>query len=130
MEESMTSTMRICSLMVLALLLALTVSCSTTPVCISPSNTPIPGNAVVQNLGKTAGSDTTWSFLGLWMWGRPDIDAAMREAISAKGGNALVGVQCYKIFRWFVLFSTTTVRIEGEAVRMSQPAPAPARGSR
>lgn len=101
-------------------LLSFTMSCITTPVCFVPSSTPVTSKSVVQKLGKTEGSDSTWSFLGLWMWGRPDIEAAMKEAIQKKGGNALVDVRCYRTFRWFVLVGVTTVNVEGEAVRVTE----------
>jgi hypothetical protein len=114
----------------LAFLLFMNAACITTPVCMSPSTVPIQSKASVQGLGRVSGSDTAWSILGLWMWGRPDIDAAVREAMGAKGGDALVNISCYETWRYFLLFSTTTVRIEGEAVRISEPAAAPARGAR
>lgn len=116
----MKTTLRI-SLLLLAAVIALGgVSCSTAPVCVTSSSTPIYGKMAAQNLGKTKGSSGAWSFLGLWMVGRPDIGAALDEALRLKGGDALINVRCYETWRWFVLFSTTTVYVEGEAVRITE----------
>ena len=95
-------------------------SCITAPVCLTSSTTPIQEKAVMQNLGKTEGTSSTWSVLGLWMIGRPDIGAAIDEAVQKKDGDALINVRCYETFRWYLLFSTTTVRVEGEAVKFQQ----------
>ena len=115
----MKTTLRI-SLLLLAVVISLgSFSCSTAPVCVTSSSAPIYGKMAAQNLGKTEGSSSTWSFLGLWMVGRPDIGAALDEAVRRKGGDALVNVRCYETWRWFVLFSTTTVYVEGEAVRIT-----------
>jgi hypothetical protein len=94
------------------LLLAAT-RCITTPICVTSSTVPIPYKTTVQRLGKAQGSNTAWSVLGLWMVGRPDLEAAIDEAVRSRGGDALVNVKCYE--RWGFLF--TTVQVEGEAVK-------------
>ncbi len=55
--------------------------------------------------GKPTVPAATWSFLGLWMIGRPDIGEAIDEALRKRQGTALVNVRCYETYRWFVLFS-------------------------
>jgi len=101
-----------------ALLAVMIVSCSTVPVALTSSNTPLLNKTIGKNLGKTAGSDGTWSFLGLWMYDRPDIDEAIAEALGDKGGNALINVRCYRSFTYWVLFSWHSVKVEGEAVML------------
>jgi len=103
-----------------ALLLAAGLSCVTTEVARQASTIPIAPSMEVRDLGPTRGSSTAWSFLGLWMWGRPETGAAMDEAVREKGGDALVDVRCYQTWRWFVLFTTTTVYVEGKAVKLSE----------
>lgn len=99
--------------------------CITTPVCVTPSTTPLVNQTIVKNLGRTEGTDYTWSFLGLWMWDRPDMEAAIEEAVHSRKGNALINVTCYEKTVWFVLFSINSVVVEGDAVLLS---PGPSRG--
>ncbi len=91
--------------------------CVTTPVCITSSNTPVNGKTIEENMGTTRGSDSAVSILGLWMVGRPDTGAAIDEAIENKKADALINVQCYQKTSYFILFSLTTVVVEGEAVK-------------
>ncbi len=100
-------------------------SCITTPVCLTPSNTPLVNREVEANLGPVSGSSGVWSFngfsiLGLWMFGRPDIESAVQNAIAEKEGDALINVRCYETFRYFILFSLSSVTVEGEAVRFKK----------
>jgi hypothetical protein len=101
-----------------------TVSCSTAPVCVTSSVTPLQGKTITENLGKTKGSDSAFSILALYMIGRPDLDAALKEAIQAKGGDTLINVRCYETWSWFILFSITTVKVEGDAVKLGAAEPA------
>jgi hypothetical protein len=93
-------------------------SCSTTPISYTSSITPMDGKRVVENLGKTEGRDSAYSILGLYMIGRPDLDSALRSAIEKKNGDTLINVSCYETYSWFILFSKTTVLIEGDAVKL------------
>ncbi|MCL2155168.1 MAG: hypothetical protein FWH53_05840 [Leptospirales bacterium] len=92
-------------------------SCSTTPISYTSSITPMEGKRVVENLGKTEGKDSAYSILGIYMIGRPDLDLALRSAIEKKGGDTLINVSCYETYSWFILFSRTTVSVEGDAVK-------------
>ena len=80
------------------------ISCITAPVCVTASTTPVYGKMNVEKLGKTEGSSSAWSILGLWMMGRPDIGKAIDEAVRAKNASALIDVRCYETWRWFLLF--------------------------
>ncbi|MBN1533147.1 MAG: hypothetical protein JXA20_10830 [Spirochaetes bacterium] len=95
-------------------------SCITSPVCLTSSTTHIQERTTLQSLGQTDGSSRAWSIMGLWMIGRPDIASAIDEAVRKKDADALVGVRCYETYRWYLFFSTTTVRVEGEAVKYSR----------
>lgn len=101
--------------------------CTTSPVCVTSSVTPMSGKTVTQNLGKCEGKDTAYSVLGLFMLGRPDLDLAIKDALSQKGGDTLVNVRCYETLNYFLLFSINTVTVEGEAVKFSADE-VPARG--
>ncbi|MCX7679170.1 MAG: hypothetical protein N2316_08110 [Spirochaetes bacterium] len=94
------------------------VRCVTTPLCISPSTIPIHGKMNLEKLGKTSGSSHAWSIFGLWMIGRPDMKIAIDEALRTKNAMALIDITCYETWRYFLLFSITTVYVEGEAVRI------------
>lgn len=94
-------------------------SCITAPVCVTSSITPMNGKVISENLGKVEGRDTAFSVLGLYMIGRPDLDLAVKSALAVKSGDTLINVSCYETYGYFLLFSTTTVKVEGEAVRFA-----------
>lgn len=106
------------TLSILTFMLFIT-GCITTPVCITSSNTPMNGKTVEENLGAARGTDSAISILGLWMLGRPDTGAAVDEAINEKKADALVNIQCYQRTSFYILFSLTTVIVEGEAVKVT-----------
>lgn len=96
----------------------ITVSCITTPVCVTSSITPLQGKIITENLGKTEGSHDAIAILGLFMVGKPELDLAIKQAVQAKGGDTLINVRCYETWSWFILFSSTTVTVQGEAVKL------------
>ena len=97
--------------------IALCASCITAPVCITSSTTPIINKTITENLGRVSGLHRTWALLGAWMFRRPDMDEAIRDALSAKGGDALINVRCYQTTTWYLFFSIISVTVEGDAVR-------------
>lgn len=108
------------SIIILSLLLGISLFACITPAGITSSTTPLRGKEIVNHHGKVKGTDSTWSVLGIWMFGRPDIDDAIQDALSKKGGNALVNVRCYNDKMWFLLFSIDRVIVEGEAVTLDK----------
>jgi hypothetical protein len=94
-------------------------ACSTSPICVTSSVTPLQGKIVAENLGKTEGTDTAFSILGLYMIGRPDLDLAIKDALAKKNADTLINVSCYETWGYFLLGSFTTVRVEGEAVKFT-----------
>jgi hypothetical protein len=101
-------------------------NCSTTPISMAASNTPLQGVHVKDNLGKTTGDDSAVSVLGIFMIGHPDIDLAIKAALKDKKGDALINVRCYESYTYFLLFSISTVRVEGEAVQFAPAEETPA----
>jgi len=104
---------------VFAILLLSFAGCTTTPVCLAPSITPLEGKTVGANLGPAEGSDWTFSVLGLFMAGRPDIGKAVNNALSSSGGDTLINVYCYEVYHYYFLFSTNKVVVQGNAVKLS-----------
>lgn len=96
-------------------------ACSTTPVCVTSSLTPLQGKTVAENLGACKGSDTAWSILGIYMIGRPDINFAIKEALDSKKGDTMINVRCYETYGYFLFFSRSTVTVEGDAIKFSEP---------
>jgi len=96
---------------------ALLAGCSTSPVCVTSSVTPMGGKIVAENLGKCSGCDTAYSVLGLFMYGKPDLDLAIQNALEEKKGDTLINVRCYETSRYYILFGSNTVVVEGEAVK-------------
>ncbi len=96
--------------------------CSTSPVCVTSSLTPLQGKTVTGNLGECSGSDTAWSILGIYMIGRPDINRAVQKALDSKKGDTMINVRCYETYSYFLFFSTSTVTVEGDAIKFAEPA--------
>ena len=119
MKENCMNRKFIVTIMILFIIMICCNGCVTTPVCITSSNTPVNGKTIEENMGTTRGSDSAVSILGLWMMGRPDTGVAIDEAIESKKADALVNVQCYQETSYFILFSLTTVIVEGEAVKFA-----------
>jgi hypothetical protein len=105
-----------------------TAACSTTPVCVTSSLTPLEGKKITENLGEFEGRDSAISVLSLFMIGRPDTQAAINEALNVSGGDTLVNVRCYLIRHCYVLFATTTVMVQGNAVKVTDTAEKPKGG--
>ena len=96
--------------------------CVTSPVCVTSTLTPLQGRTVTENLGRCSGSDTAWSILGIYMIGRPDINLAIKAALDSKKGDTMINVRCYETYGYFLFFSTTTVTVEGDAIKFAEPA--------
>jgi len=92
-------------------------SCTTSPICVTSSVTPLQGKVIAENLGKTEGKHTAVSIFGVYMIGRPDLDKAIKRALEKKGGDTLINVRCYETFGNFLVVTTNTVTVEGEAVK-------------
>ncbi|TAL30183.1 MAG: hypothetical protein EPN93_20380 [Spirochaetes bacterium] len=101
-----------------SLIFAALTACSTTPVCMTASTTPLTGKVISENLGMTEGTDGAWTVLWV-MPGEPDLDIAIREALKRKGGDALINVRCYETSWTAILFGVSTVRVVGEAVKLA-----------
>ena len=95
--------------------------CSTSPVCVTSSLTPLQGRTVTENLGHCKGSDTAYSVLGIYMIGRPDINIAIQKALDSKKGDTMINVRCYETYGYFLFFSTSTVTVEGDAIKFAVP---------
>jgi hypothetical protein len=98
-------------------------ACTTTPVTVTQSTTPVHDKKIVMNYGPVQGSHRAWSVFGLWMVGRPDIDKAIQDALKQKGGDALINVYCYEKTAWFFFVSMHKVIVEGEAVSFAKETP-------
>ncbi len=96
-------------------------SCSTVQVSLTSSSTPLHNKVIKENLGKTQGSDSVFLLFGIWMFGEPDIDLAIDNALSDKGADALINVRCYEMTTWFILFSITKYKVVGDAVIFEDP---------
>jgi len=72
-------------------------------------------------MGKVKGkSGMTWSILGLWMIGRPDIQSAIDKALQKNEADALINIKCYEDDYYLILFGLTRVSVEGEAVKFEK----------
>lgn len=77
-------------------------------------------NRKYENLGNVKGNDSAISVMGLWMIGKPDTRKAIKEALAEKNADTLINVTGSETSIWFILFSITTVKIEGEAIKFSE----------
>mgnify|MGYP000877780282 CR=1 FL=1 len=108
----------------LMMLAVFTLSACVTPMGMTSSSTPLEGKTIVKNLGKAEGRSSSWSLLGVWSMGRPDIDAAIGEAVKSKNGDALINVRWYEKTTYLVLASITTVIVTGDVVAFEAEASA------
>jgi hypothetical protein len=99
--------------------LSLLSACITSPICATSSVTPIQNRVITENMGAVSGEDSTYSVLGIYMISRPDIDKAIAAALKSKDADTLINVRCYETTKYFVLFSKSTIRVEGEAVKLA-----------
>jgi len=100
----------------LVVLIALFSSCTTTPVGVTSSITPLHNREISTNLGLVKGEDSAFVLLGLWMFGRPEMDLAITRALEKKGGDSLINVKSYETTTWYLLFGFSKFVIEGDAV--------------
>jgi hypothetical protein len=108
--------------------LSLLSACITSPICATSSVTPMQNKVITENLGPVSGEDSTYSVLGIYMISRPDIDKAIASALKSKDADTLINVRCYETTSYFVLFSKSTIRVEGEAVKTSIDIKEPVKG--
>lgn len=106
----------------MTVILFVCIGCSTTPVGLTSAITPLDDKIITENLGKVEGRDSTFSVFGLFMVGTPDIARAVDKAIRAKDGDTLINVRCYEVYRYYILLSTTTVVVQGDAVKVTKAA--------
>ncbi|MGB4269073.1 MAG: hypothetical protein WBK20_07815 [Spirochaetota bacterium] len=102
--------------LLLFMITAVITSC-VTPMGMTSSSTPLYNKTITENLGQAEGSDWSWSLLGLWSIGKPDMDKAINNAIASKNGDALINVRWYEKHYYFVLFSITKVIVTGQVVK-------------
>ena len=80
------------------------------------STTPLNDRAYAE-LGKTKGTGRAWSLFGLWMFGRPDMDDAIQDALAKNSGDALINVTSHQERMWFLFFAIDTLTIDGKAIK-------------
>ena len=95
-------------------------SCSTIPVGISPSTTPLHNKVISTNMGTVEGEHRTYSIFCIWMIDKPDIDLAIANALGKKNGDALINVRCYKNDTWLLFIGLHSVTVVGEAVKLKE----------
>jgi len=87
--------------------------------------TPLEGKVIVEQLGETEGKDSVYSIFLLQnlflynMFGKIDMQKAIREAIDKKNADTIVDVNCYTKTYYFLLFSKTDFIVKGNAVKIA-----------
>jgi hypothetical protein len=100
------------------LLLLFIVGCSTTfPGGLSDSSSPA-NYGSYDVLGTAKGSSKSTIVLGIQV-SKPDMKAAIDQAVNSLGGDALVNVRWYsKTTNWIILpVSTITVTVKGDVIK-------------
>ena len=81
------------AIVTLAVSVMMMVGCSHMPAGLAPSVSPLDGGAVTV-LGHATGEASYFSLLGIIPFGKPDYDAAIKDAISKfPGGTSLINVR-------------------------------------
>jgi len=104
----------------LYIVLILSLTSCITPLGLTSSSTPLQGVKIVENCGKGEGTSGSFSILGLFSIGRPDIDDAIKEAVASKGGDALINVRMYEKSIFLVVGIYTQVIITGEVIKFEK----------
>lgn len=114
----MKKTIILISLAIVCLIFIFT--CSTEPICMAPSSTPLNNRTILTNYGQVEGKYTAVSLFGLWMIDTPNLDLAINDALTKKGGDALINIRCYSSTKYYILFSLYSIIVDGEAVKFSE----------
>ena len=118
---------------ILLIFLLSLVSCMTTTVSSLETFTPLEGKIITERLGETEGKDSVYSIFLLQnllfynMFGKMDMQKAIREAIDKKNADTLVDVHCYTKTYYFLFFSKTNFIVKGNAVKIAD---APKKGKK
>lgn len=104
-------------------MLFLCIGCSTKPVCLTYSITSLDDKVITENLGRVEGEDRAFAVFDLLMLGAPDIDKAIDKALAVKDCDTLINVRCYEVYRYYILFSTTKIVVQGDAVKLKDKNP-------
>ena len=109
--------MRAALLAAIAILLLFAVGCAHTPGGIAASTLPIDGREYILLGPAKATSSAVYLFNFIPVSGSSSLREAKNTAIRSKGADALIDVtaECYSQF--WILFSKSTIMVEGTAIR-------------
>lgn len=85
---------------------------------ITQSNIPLQGKTY-EKLGQAEGESSAYSILGIWQVNRTDIDGAIKQAVAAKKGDALINVTWQERTYWFILVGWHYLEVKGEVVKFT-----------
>lgn len=103
----------------LAVILLLAYGCAHSPGGVAPSTTPINGRSY-QVLGDVRTTDSYVLLFGfLPIMGSNSTHDAIRDALRAKGADALIDVTVDKYFQWWILFTRSVIQVQGKAIKFN-----------
>lgn len=109
--------MRIASFAILSLLLWLVAGCAHIPGGIAPSTMPIDGRKYVVLGPAKATSSAVYLFNFIPVSGSSSLREAKIAAIRQQGADALIDVTAESYSQFWIIFSKSTIMVEGTAIR-------------
>ena len=109
--------MKLSSFLVLLAVIALLSGCAYAPAGFAPSIEPM-GKADYQKSGHVSGKQTYLAIFGIFPLGRPDYNAAIRDALKDQpSGSTLVNVSAYNRLMFLYVVTVNTLTVEGDVAR-------------
>ena len=103
----------------ISLMLLLAAGCAHTPGGIAPSTVPIDGREYMILGPAKATSTAVYLFNFLPVSGSSSLRDAKNAAIRSKGADALIDVTAESYSQFWIIFSKSTIMVEGTAIRFT-----------
>lgn len=95
--------------------------CATIPQGTAPAASPLTASDGTTKhyevVGKAEGSAGNFALFGLIPFGRANIEAAVREAVSRYKGDNLINVHYYVSSAWYLVGSSSSLTVKGDVIR-------------
>ena len=102
------------AILTLAVSVMMVVGCSHIPAGLAPSASPLDGGEVTV-LGHATGEASYFSLFGIFPFGKPDYNAAIKDAVSKfPGGTKLINVRSTFSITWVVVGYIHKLTVEGD----------------
>ncbi len=107
----------VCAMALVFCVVVFVSGCAMMPGGIAASTVPIEGRSY-SNLGRSVGTDSRYSLLGLIPVSGPNTTReAIDSAVKTKGGDAMINVTAEGYGQWGILVTRWVTRVDGEGIK-------------